>query len=144
MASSHSPVFLVARRLYLKLKAMIPDFTALYTDMVTDEYSRSQLDKVVKTLRDNAEKGICTLFHCTAGKDRIGIVSMALLKSYGVSDEEIIEDYMRTNRNAFWPTMKKCVGVGLLTRSWSLVKTAYRSFMAQRELIETAIKHYNK
>ena len=69
---------------------------------------------------------------------------MALLKSYGVSDEEIIEDYMRTNRNAFWPTMKKCVGVGLLTRSWSLVKTAYRSFMAQRELIETAIKHYNK
>ena len=144
MASSHSPVFLVAPRLYLKLKAMIPDFTALYTDMVTDEYSRSQLDKVVETLRDNAEKGICTLFHCTAGKDRIGIVSMALLKSYGVSDEEIIEDYMRTNRNAFWPTMKKCVGVGLLTRSWSLVKTAYRSFMAQRELIETAIKHYNK
>lgn len=127
-----------------KLKAMIPDFTALYTGIVTDEYSRSQLDKVVKTLKDNAEKGICTLFHCTAGKDRTGIVSMALLKSYGVSDEEIIKDYLRTNRNAFWPTMKKCVGVGLLTRNWSLVKTAYRSFMAQRELIETAIKHYNK
>ena len=127
-----------------KLKAMIPDFKALYTDIVTDEYSRSQLDKVVKTLRDNAEKEICTLFHCTAGKDRTGIVSMALLKSYGVSDEEIIKDYMRTNRNAFWPTMKKCVGVGLLTRNWSLVKTAYRSFMAQRVLIETAIKHYDK
>ena len=69
---------------------------------------------------------------------------MALMKSYDVSDEEIIKDYMRTNRNAFWPTIKKCVGVGLLTRNWGLVKTAYRSFMAQRELIETAIKHYNK
>ena len=109
---------------------------------MTDEYSRSQLDKAVGTLRDNAEKGICTLFHCTAGKDRTGIVSMALLKSYGVSDEEIIKDYMRTNRNAFWPTIKKCLGVGLMTRNWSLVKTAYKSFMVDRKLIETAIDNY--
>lgn len=126
-----------------KLKAMIPDFKALYTDVVTDEYSRGQLDKVVLRLRENADKGICTLFHCTAGKDRTGIVSMALLKSYGVSDHEIVKDYLRTNRNAFWPTIKKCLVVGLLTQNWDLVKTAYTSFMAQKELIETAIKNYD-
>ena len=126
-----------------KLKAMIPDFKALYTDIVTDEFSRAQLDKVVFRLRENADKGICTLFHCTAGKDRTGIVSMALLKSYGVGDGEIIKDYLRTNRNAFWPTIKKCMVVGLLTQNWNLVKTAYTSFMAQRELIETAIKNYD-
>ena len=125
-----------------KLKEMVPDFKALYKDAVTDEYSRSQLDKAVSKLKDNAAKGVCTLFHCTAGKDRTGIVSMALLKSYGVSDEEIIRDYMRTNRNAFWPTIKKCLGVLMLTHNWELVKTCYTSFMAQRELIETAIKHY--
>ena len=61
---------------------MIPDFKALYTDIVTDGYSRSHLDQVVETLRANADKGITTLFHCTAGKDRTGIASMALLKSY--------------------------------------------------------------
>lgn len=126
-----------------KLKAMIPDFKALYTDIVTDEFSRAQLDKVVFRLRENADKGICTLFHCTAGKDRTGIVSMALLKSYGVGDGEIVKDYLRTNRNAFWPTIKKCMVVGLLTQNWNLVKTAYTSFMAQRELIETAIKNYD-
>ena len=126
-----------------KLKAMIPDFKALYTDIVTDEFSRAQLDKVVFRLRENADKGICTLFHCTAGKDRTGIVSMALLKSYGVGDGEIIKDYLRTNSNAFWPTIKKCLVVGLLTQNWNLVKTAYTSFMAQRELIETAIKNYD-
>lgn len=125
-----------------KLKEMIPDFKALYTDVVTDEYSRSQLDKVVAVLRDRAERNKCTLFHCTAGKDRTGIVSMALLKSYGVSDEEIIHDYMLTNRNAFWPTIKKCLGVALLTRNWSLVSTAYKSFMADRKLIETAISNF--
>ena len=125
-----------------KLKEMVPDFKALYTEVVTDEYSRSQLDKVVETLRANADKGITTLFHCTAGKDRTGIASMALLKSYDVSNEDIISDYLRTNRNALWPTMKKCLGVALLTRNWSLVKTAYKSFMADRKLIVTAIENY--
>ena len=125
-----------------KLKKMIPDFASMYERIVTDEYSRRQLDQVVSLLRNNAAEGKCTLFHCTAGKDRTGIVSMALLKSYGVSDEDIIYDYMRTNRNAFWPTIKKCLAVLMLIHNWELVKTCYTSFMAQRELIETAIKHY--
>lgn len=68
---------------------------------------------------------------------------MALMKSYDVSDEEIIKDYMRTNRNAFWPTMKKCFGIGLLTWNWSLVKTAYKAFMANKKLIEIVIKNYD-
>ena len=125
-----------------KLMEMVPDFKALYKDVVTDEYSRSQLDKVVAALRMNAEKGITTLFHCTAGKDRTGIASMALLKSYGIGNEDIVRDFMRTNRNAFWPTIKKCLGVALLTRNWTLVKTGYKSFMADRKLIEIAIENY--
>ncbi len=126
-----------------KLKEMVPDFKALYHDVVTDEYGKSQLEKAVATLRRNAERGVCSLYHCTAGKDRTGILSMALLKSYGVNDEEIIKDYMLTNRNAFLPTLKKCLGIALMTRNWTLVKTAYNSFMAQRELIEIAIRHYD-
>ena len=125
-----------------KLLEMVPDFSLLYRQVVTDAYSRSQLDKVVAKLRRNAEEGKCTLFHCTAGKDRTGIVSMALLKSYGVADSDIVNDYLRTNRSAFWPTMKKCVGIWLLTANWQLVKTAYRSFMADKQLIESAIKYY--
>ncbi len=126
-----------------RLKKMIPDFKALYRQIVTDKYSRGQLDKVVLKLRQNAENGKCTLFHCTAGKDRTGIVSMALLKSYGVSDKEILKDYMKTNRSAFMPTIKKCLGIFLLTRNWGLAKLAYHSFMADRELMETAINYYN-
>ena len=126
-----------------KLKEMVPDFKVLYKDIVTDEYSRSNLDKAVAAMRRNAEKGICTLCHCTAGKDRTGIASMALLKSYGVSDEEIIKDFMRTNRYAFLPTIKKCLGVWLLTRNWDLVKIGYKCFMADRELIEIAIANYD-
>lgn len=127
-----------------RLKEMVPDFKSLYRDIVTDSFGREQLDKVVTTLKENARKGICTLFHCTAGKDRTGIVSMALLRSYGVSDKEIVSDYMRTNRNAFMPTLRKCVGIFLLTRNWELVKIAYKSFMADKDLIRTAMNHYNE
>ena len=127
-----------------KLIEMVPDFRQLYHQVVTEEYCRSQLDKAVGILRSNAEKGVCTLFHCTAGKDRTGLVSMALLKSFGASDDAIIHDYLRTNRNAFFPTLKKCLGVALLTRNWSLVKIAYQSFMANRELMEIALQGYEE
>ncbi len=125
------------------LKTMIPDLSVLYAQLVTDTYSREQLDKVVALLRQNAKEGKCTLFHCTAGKDRTGIVSMALLKSYGVSDEIIIKDYLKSNFYTFLPTMKKCLGIGLMTRNLDLAKTIYKCYMAQRELIEIAIKNYN-
>jgi len=35
----------------------------------------------------------CTLFHCQTGKDRTGLVAMALLGLCGVSDDDIIADY---------------------------------------------------
>ena len=127
-----------------RLKEMVPDFKSLYRDIVTDSFGREQLDKVVTTLKENAGKGVCTLFHCTAGKDRTGIVSMALLRSYGVSDKEIVSDYIRTNRNALMPTLRKCVGIFFLTRNWELVRTAYKSFMADKDLIQTAMNHYNE
>jgi protein-tyrosine phosphatase len=36
------------------------------------------------------------VFHCAAGKDRTGIVSLVILSLLGVSREDIIADYMRT------------------------------------------------
>ncbi len=39
------------------------------------------------------------LLHCTAGKDRTGIVIAALLLSSGVSPEDVIGDYVSTTNN---------------------------------------------
>lgn len=46
--------------------------------------------EVFKTIVD-ANGGV--LFHCTAGKDRTGVVSAILLALVGVSDEDIVYDY---------------------------------------------------
>ncbi len=40
-----------------------------------------------------------TLIHCTAGKDRTGLVVAVILSAVGVSDEDIIADYVLTRAN---------------------------------------------
>ncbi|MBQ8152101.1 MAG: hypothetical protein IJ069_00275 [Prevotella sp.] len=66
---------------------------------------------------------------------QMNVLSSAKGSTSGVDDKTIVKEYMLTNRNVFWPTLKKCVAVGLLTWNWSLVKTVYASFMARKELI---------
>lgn len=125
-----------------KLKAMVPDFEDLYRRIVTDPWSRRQLDTVVALLLDNMRDGRCTLFHCTAGKDRTGVVSMALLRKFGVSDHDIIKDYLRTNRNAFLPALGKSIGIFLMTGSMEIARTVYKAYRVHRHLIEVAISEY--
>jgi protein-tyrosine phosphatase len=40
-----------------------------------------------------------TLVHCTAGKDRTGLVVAVILSAAGVSDEDVIADYVLTQAN---------------------------------------------
>ncbi|MBO5177380.1 MAG: tyrosine-protein phosphatase [Lachnospiraceae bacterium] len=51
------------------------------------------MPKVFKAIA-NAKTGV--MFNCTAGKDRTGVVSAILLLHAGVSDEDIIENYVLT------------------------------------------------
>lgn len=51
------------------------------------------MQKVFRTIA-NAESGV--MFNCTAGKDRTGVVSAILLLHAGVSDADIIENYVLT------------------------------------------------
>ena len=67
---------------------------------------------------------------------------MALLKSYGVGDEEIIKDYLLTNCNSFWSVVRKSVGIALMTRNLQLARIAFSGFRAHREHIEEAIRYF--
>ncbi|MEZ5409974.1 MAG: tyrosine-protein phosphatase [Acidimicrobiales bacterium] len=39
-----------------------------------------------------------TLFHCTAGKDRTGLLAMLVLSTLGVADDDVIRDFGLSNR----------------------------------------------
>ena len=49
-------------------------------------------------LRKIGESREAVLFHCTAGKDRTGWAAALLLAALGVDEEQIMHDYLLTNR----------------------------------------------
>jgi len=71
-------------------KAFTKSLADGYQKMVTD--SPELIAAAVKTVIQGLEKG-GVLFHCSAGKDRTGVLSAVLLTLLGAEREDIIADY---------------------------------------------------
>ena len=56
----------------------------------------AQMDTILETILNAASN---VMYFCTAGKDRTGVVSALLLKRLGISEEVIVEDYMKSKDN---------------------------------------------
>ncbi len=72
-----------------------------YTDFMLKEKPQV-FGAALRRLADPAN--LPAVFHCTAGKDRTGIVAALLLMLLGVPDETIIADYSLTN--LFYPQIR--------------------------------------
>lgn len=72
------------------------DISELYRSIV-DEFG-TQLTRVFALIAEHAPQG-GVVFHCTAGKDRTGVVAALLLLLNGVADEDIIADYAQSYQN---------------------------------------------
>lgn len=69
----------------------------LYVSMVRDEFSQQQYGKFFDILLA-AETG-ATLWHCTVGKDRVGLGTAMLEVALGVSPDDVMDDYLATQAN---------------------------------------------
>ena len=67
----------------------------LYVD--TLESCKKEIYDVFKIILANLDKTI--LFHCSAGKDRTGMIAAILLMIAGVSHKDIVDDYAVTREN---------------------------------------------
>lgn len=69
----------------------------VYRSMTEEPWLGNLVDVVVKILKmDDSELPV--LFHCSVGKDRTGIIAALLLYYYGASEDDIIYDYLYTNK----------------------------------------------
>lgn len=67
-----------------------------------NEIYRGMIDKQMDTILETILKAPSNvMYFCTAGKDRTGVVSALLLKRLGVSEDVIVEDYMKSKENLF-------------------------------------------
>lgn len=67
----------------------------MYAGLISNPYSRSRY-KIFLEILLQQEKG-AALWHCSAGKDRVGIATMLLLSALDVPRETIIADYLKIN-----------------------------------------------
>lgn len=66
----------------------------LYHDIVLEDYAKAHYKSFFELL---LEKDGAILWHCTAGKDRVGLCTALLLYALGVDRETIIADYLMTD-----------------------------------------------
>lgn len=79
-----------------KLDRKIPtSLSELYIFML--EESQEEFKKIFRLILNN-RSGV-TLFHCSAGKDRTGLVAAFLLLLAGVPREEVVRDYCASEEN---------------------------------------------
>lgn len=71
------------------------DISDLYLFLL--DHSQAQIKEVFSAFVKYKDEGI--FFHCTAGKDRTGIIAMLLLDLVGVADEDIISNYSVSYQN---------------------------------------------
>jgi len=75
-----------------------------------------------------AEDTAPALIHCTAGKDRTGIISALLLHLLGVDEDTIMQDYLLTNQHVKGPDEEE--RFRLLLRQFGLHEISDRVFEA--------------
>ncbi|EKM79889.1 hypothetical protein AGABI1DRAFT_113143 [Agaricus bisporus var. burnettii JB137-S8] len=83
---------MIAKRYQLYASGKTEAFMELYSQIL--EHGGPAFGSILRHVRDKPNDGC--LFHCTAGKDRTGIIAAIILKLAGVDDEMIANDYALT------------------------------------------------
>ncbi len=71
-------------------------FYEMYEMLVFGERAKVLISQIFDILLDDNNGSV--LWHCSAGKDRVGIVTMLVLLSLGIDRETIVADFLATNR----------------------------------------------
>lgn len=74
------------------MSAMPESLAQMYKDLADN--AQPKLAEVFRVLLNKGEGG--AVFHCSAGKDRTGVVAALLLMLAGVSEEQVVDDYAAT------------------------------------------------
>jgi len=97
---SHVPVFktedyspeMMAKRYQLYASGKTEAFMELYSQIL--DHGGPSFGTILRHVRDRPTEPC--LFHCTAGKDRTGVIAAILLKLAGVDNDAIAKDYALT------------------------------------------------
>ena len=113
----------------------LPDMAYAYRQLVRRDIKDSW-SKILNILLDNNSGPV--LFHCSAGKDRTGVLSAVILTALGIDKETIYQDYLLTNEK---PLYYKKMALEMDEES-RVIFLDY--FQAKKEYLDASFDEINK
>lgn len=109
--------------------------SSLYNSLITQDYSKSQYRLFFNMLLEHKEGAL--LWHCTAGKDRVGTAVILLLNALGVPQNIILEDYLKVNEFTRHLIDEKVIMVHKRTASEEIADKIRSLFSADEAYIQS-------
>ena len=113
----------------------LPDMAYAYRQLVGRDIKDSW-SKIFNILLENKSGPV--LFHCSAGKDRTGVVTAVILTALGIDKEIIYQDYLLTNEK---PLYYKKMALEMDPESREIF---LEYFQAKKEYLDAAFDEINK
>lgn len=127
----------------MKTLVMMPPMADLYVQMVT-KGSLENLVGILKFILTLPQEKFSVAFHCTAGKDRTGVVAALLLSFLGVERDTVIHDYLLTNKNVRFKANIAYIGLLLSKLNHKLASKIKHYFMAEPDFIKASLNQLEK
>ena len=115
-----------------------PEMSDIYKMMIKEEFCRKQISQAVREIM-NTKNG-AVLWHCTEGKDRCGLLSATILFLLDVSEDDVMEDYLKTNKAAITRVEKLKKKLHLAGLHREKIEKIEGYFVAKEEFLNAALK----
>lgn len=115
-----------------------PEMSDIYKMMIKEEFCRKQISQAVREIMN--KKNGAVLWHCTEGKDRCGLLSATILFLLDVSEDDVMEDYLKTNKAAITRVEKLKKKLHLAGLHREKIEKIEGYFVAKEEFLNAALK----
>ena len=115
-----------------------PNMEDIYVMMIQNKFCNQQISKAVKEVMTTENGSV--LWHCTEGKDRCGLLSAIILFLLDVSEDDVMEDYLKTNKAAIRRVEKIRKKLHLAGLHREKIEKLEGYFIAKEEFLNAALK----
>ena len=112
--------------------------TGLYKNFIDNPRCQKMYSQFVRTIINSRPGAV--LYHCSVGKDRVGVGTFILLSLLGVDTKDIEEDFMLTNDFIEPAVVNHISNLSKSINDSSLEKTYRDLFTVRKEYIDSVIR----
>jgi len=128
MNTYKDPIYKIDKEAKRKAKnGILPNLCEYYRRLVSIE-KKDLWTKLFHILLKNDDGAI--LWHCASGKDRTGVVAAVIEYMLGVNDNDVMDDYLLTNKNLVTPLRYRIAAFIFIVKK---TRHEYRKLFTARE-----------